>query len=203
MANYTVVTRPIYKDCLTLASPERPCRSDILDGLDRLFACALASYSKILFVRFDLHYPSSGCHIAPDVAIGRFRDSFIKNRVREGYRPLYIWCLERDRSPYVHVHVVLLLDGQKSQSIYGHLATAREMWYGILGLPDADGEGGLLDRCDRECPGMFGNGIMIQASDPNRNNELTEAFRWATYLAKTEGKGRCPENTREWGCSQV
>jgi len=203
MANYTILKEPVYKGYPTQPLSKQHSRSDILEGIYRVFTHALATYSKVLYVRFDLHYPSSGSHLAPDVAFNRFRDSFIKNRARKGYRPLYIWCLEQDRSPFPHVHFVLLLSGQVTNSIYGHQQKAREMWYGILGVPVPEGRAGLLEPCDREVPGLAPNGIMIQTSDPNRNNELNEAFRWTSYLSKTETKGNGPDGTREWGCSQV
>jgi hypothetical protein len=201
MANYTIVTEPVFRGYPTQASPELPCRSDILEGIHRVFTHALANYSKVFFLRFDLHFPSNGCHIAPDVAISRFRDSFLKNR--KPYRPLYIWCREQESSSNPHFHFSLALDGQVTQSIYGHLKKAREMWYRILGVPVPEGRAGLLEPCDREVPGFAPNGIMIQTSNPNRNNELNDAFRWSTYLSKTATKGLGPMNTREWGCSQV
>jgi hypothetical protein len=203
MSNYTIVTSPTHNGYSILASPDNPCRSDILNGIDRVFGYALQDYSKVFFVRFDLHYPADGCHLTPDIAINRFRDSFIKNRAREGYRPLYIWCREQEMSPNPHFHFVLLLDGQKTQSIYGHQEKAREMWYKILRVPMPPGRKGLFDPCDEKRPGLAPNGIMIQSSKPNRNNEQNNAFHWASYLAKTKGKGNGGLNTREWGCSQV
>jgi hypothetical protein len=203
MSNYTLVPEPVYKGYPIQPLSKQRSRSDILEGIFRVFSYALANYSKILFIRFDLHYPKNGCDVAPDVAINRFRDSFIKNRARQGYRPLYTWCREQETSSVPDFHFVLVLDGQRTKSIYRHQEKARELWYRILRLPLPPGRKGLLHPCDDEIPGLADNGIMIQSSDPNRNGELDKAFRWASCLARTEEKGNGGLNTREWGRSQV
>jgi hypothetical protein len=204
MARYTLHTEPTFQGLPVQARPDRPCRSDILESLAQLFEATVPSRHKTFFLRFDLRFPTNPYYPPDNSFFQTFIDSFAKHLRREGYAPGYFWVREGgSKSPgdHHHYHLVLLLDGRKTQSIFGHLAIAERMWALALGIPEA---AGLVNYCLKDRDGNpQQNGIMIRRDDPNWRDAYATCFHWASYLGKCTGKGEAPKSVREFGCSQI
>jgi len=202
MANYVTVTDLHYRGFRILASPKRPCRSDILGGVFDLFEDAFACRKRHRFLRFDLHMPQAHCFADPQEPLNRFLDSFVKNRRREGHDPRILWCREQTpEAPVPHWHFVCLFSARETRSYMVHLAEAERLWGLALGGADP---GGLVNYCNRDRHGNpQQNGILLRVGDPDFERNLRASIRSSSYLSKTFSKGHAPLGTREWGCSQV
>ena len=51
-------------------------------------------------------------------------------------KPQYVAVREQSTEKHQHYHVALMLDGQKTQNIHNHIATAERLWDSTLGLPE-------------------------------------------------------------------
>jgi len=202
MANYRCVTDAHCRGFRILASPRKPCRSDILDGIFRMFEDAFACRQRHCFVRFDLHLPQDHRLADPQEPLTRFLDSFVKNRRREGHDPRVLWCREQDpgtQNP--HWHFACLCSARHTKFYMVHLKQAERFWRIALAPYASDG---LVNYCNKDRYGNpQANGILLRVGDPDFERNLRNAVRWTTYLAKAEGKGSAPLGTREWGCSQA
>ena len=205
MNNSQVVYTATFNHLPILADEGRRlgCHGEILQRLGAIFAHATSKHNKVFFLRFDLRMAEqSAPGIDINVSLPRFINSFTVNLKRGGYDPFYLWVREQASSIFPHFHFILLLDGNKTQSIYGHLETAERLWNSALGIDP--NHHGLVDYCTRdrnEFP--QDNGIMIRRNDPDFITTYQRCFQWASYLAKASTKGNAPEGVHEFGCSRL
>ena len=83
-----------------------------------------------------------------------------------------------------------MLDGQKTQSIHNHIATAERLWDGTLGLPERENGYGVIDDCTTGRTDEYQtNGVMLRRDDPETEVKRNECFRRAANFAKTSTKG--------------
>ena len=109
------------------------CDIKILNEIERQFQYAEETKSKIYFQRMDLRLPEGHEHTNNDL-FREFQSKFIKNRSRKGLKPQYVAVREQSREKHQHYHIALWLDGQKTQNIHDHIATAERLWDKTLGL---------------------------------------------------------------------
>ena len=97
-----------------------------------------------------------------------------------------------------------MLDGQKTQNIHHHIATAERLWDSTLGLPEREHGYGLIDDCTTSRNGEKQvNGVMLRPDDPQMAAKKDDCFRRASYLAKTNTKGYAPKGQRELFSSRI
>ena len=130
-------TKSTYNNHTIMTNKERglACDIKILDEIERQFQYAEATKSKIYFQRMDLRLPEGHEHTNNDL-FREFQSKFIKNRSRKGLKPQYVAVREQSKEKHQHYHVALWLDGQKTQNIHDHIATAERLWNKTLGLPE-------------------------------------------------------------------
>ncbi len=171
---------------------------------------ALERHCKILLCRFDVRFPFGYPPVDDNRRISHFIDNFCKYLNRKGLDARFVWAREQtDYSDNPHYHVVVLLDGNRTQSIMRHLEVAERCWGQALGCGDGDARG-LVEKCFGDYPGRARNGIMIMRVGPNDSDEvveekrrvLEEAFNWMSYLAKLDGKENTPINVRRFDASR-
>jgi len=110
--------------------------------------------------------------------------------------------MERSREKHQHYHGILLLDGQKTQSIHNHIQKAEELWASALNLP-VDQNNGLIDDCTKKRDGSpQKNGIMLRKDDPDYDIKVKRCFEWGSYLSKPSTKD-FPKGTRTHGSSRI
>ncbi len=183
-----------YRNMTIQANQEQGCYKDILDKIYGLFNYMINKHNKILFVRFDVTYPENYNAPEGNDIFEKFIANFIKNRSRAGYDPKYLWVREQHTSSNSHYHCILLLDGNKTQNIYGHLAEVEKFWSNALRL-DINETKGLINYCNR-----YSDGMMIRRNTTDFNSQLTAAYQWASYLGKINSKQRI-DGVRNYGCS--
>ena len=179
------------------------CDIKILTEIERQFQHAEDTKSKIFFMRYDIRFPEGFNH-ADNSAFREFQSKFMKNLSRKGLKPQYVAVREQSTEKHQHYHVALLLDGQKTQSIHNHIATAERLWDSTLGLPARENGYGLIDDCTTGREGEKQvNGVMLRPDDPEMEVKKDECFKRASYLAKTSTKGYAPKGQRELFSSRI
>ena len=179
------------------------CNTEILREIKRQFDYAEESKSKVYFFRYDARFPEN-MHPKGNEIFSDFQANFMKNLSRQGLKPQYVAVREQSTEKHQHYHVVVLLDGQKTQSIHNHIQTAERLWDSALGLEPRENGYGLIDDCTTSRTGEKQvNGVMLRADDPDMESKKDDCFRRASYLAKTNSKGNAPKFKREMFSSRI
>lgn len=204
-----LTTKPTYHSypILTDAKKGLATDTDILRNIEAQFRYAERTKSKAYFMRFDLHFPQEGMAVSPDNRhFSTFMSRFMKTLSRQSLKPQYCAVREQSRREEGrhHYHVVMFLDGQKTQSTHNHLAAAERLWENELSLPPKEGGYGLVDHCNslRKEDGLMPNGIRLDRNSYSDGDRRDWCFRWASYLAKENTKGS-PDGCREYFASQL
>jgi len=178
------------------------CFEEILTVIKDRIDYMVSKHCRVLFIRFDVRYPA--CEGSPigNNSFDRFIADFAKYLRYHKLDCHYIWCKEFINFNKPHYHMVMLLDGNKTKSIYNHLAKADELWARSLGLPQETK--GLIDYCIKASDGSpQENGLMIERNAPDFNIMYDRCYQWASYLAKANTKGCGPKFAKEFSCSQI
>ena len=204
-----LTTKPTYHAYPILTDEKKglAADTDILSNIEAQFRYAERTKSKAYFMRFDLHFPQEGIAVPPDNRhFSTFMSRFMKTLSRQDLMPQYFAVREQSRREEGrhHYHVMMFLDGQKTQSTHNHLATAERLWANALGLPPQDGGYGLVDHCNslRREDGLMPNGIRLDRNSYSAGDRRDWCFRWASYLAKVNQKNT-PKGQREYFASRL
>ena len=141
---------------------------------------SLQKHCRVFIVRIDIHLPQE----MDQRVIMDFNHRFIEKEKNAGYDPLYIMVREVSSEKKVHYHMVLFLDGNKTNNPYQHFQNARIVLKNICGSYG----------CINECNDGHRNGIMLERN-MTPYSELYEVLRQISYLAKTDQKQDVPGKT--------
>ena len=145
-----------------------------------LLIYSLQKHCRVFIVRLDIHLPQE---IAQEM-IRTFNHRFIEKEKNAGYDPLYIMVRELSSEKKVHYHMVLFLDGNRTNNPYQHFQNARIVLGNICGSYG----------CINECNDGHRNGIMLERN-MTPYSELYEVLHQISYLAKTDQKENVPGKT--------
>ena len=138
-----------------------------------LLILSLQRHCKVFVMRMDIHLPKEMFQ----GVIMDFNHRFIEKEKNAGYGPLYIMVRENSSEKNIHYHMVLFLDGNKTNNPYQHFQNARIVLGNICGSYG----------CINECNDGHRNGIMLERN-MTPYSELYEVLRQISYLAKTDQK---------------
>jgi hypothetical protein len=181
--------------------------TEILDRIITMLNHMCSRHNKVLFMRMDVRFPANPKD--PSTALYPLDNEIFETfltyylwQLRQAYGDvLALWAREQNTTErQQHYHLVILMDGSKTQSIYGHMKLAEELWAFYLDLPSA---AGLIDHCNREPLDCRPNGFQIRRGADDYQDAYAEAVRWSSYLAKAESKGLAPDGVREFGSSRI
>ena len=179
---------------------ENGCYSYLLNSIKNVMDSMINKHSKVLFLRFDLRFPDGQNYSKDNQLVKKFIYYFARNCKNMGIYLKYIWVRERSREKHQHYHLVVLLNGNKTQNIYGHLKLCEEIWAHVLNIHNAKG---LVDYCIYNRNGDFQeNGIMIIRNSSDFDKTYNRCFHWASYLAKINTKENI-SGVRNFGCSEL
>lgn len=176
----------------------------IVERLDQM----IINHNKVLVIRFDVHFPVGYVHEGHNTEL-----SFFIRRLRENIEYSrgevhYVWAREQANSPVPHYHVILMLDGSKTQNPMGILHEADRIWTNRIGYTGT----GLVHFCQQDGgvghvmirrPSNLAVGEDLLAQQRQAANAYHTALAKGSYLAKTYSKGDAPFRAREYGCSQM
>ncbi len=185
----------------------------ILHKIKDTFDYMISKHNKVLFIRFDLHFPYGYQGDGTNKELSDFLRLFKEYYTRHGIDVHYIWVREQSETKSIpHYHCVVLFDGNKIQKYFSVLERASAVWSRIVGFTAE----GLVNYCNRDYNGKrVENGIMIrrpssiatgerlQELEAEFRSDYEKCFRWASYLAKVNQKSMTPYSVRRFGTSGV
>ena len=138
-----------------------------------LLLMSMYRHCKVFVMRMDIHLPQ---HLS-QFYIMDFNHRFIEKEKNAGYDPLYISVREFSSEKKTHYHMVLFLDGNKTNNTYQHFENARTVLRNICGDYG----------CINECNEGHRNGILLDRFQ-TPYNDLCEVLCQISYIAKKEQK---------------
>ena len=169
------------------------CVPAIANKILDLFAFAISTRARSLFIRFDLMFPDNGFPYDEPEIFKSFMHLYIKDRIRHGFGDLYYVAVrEKVTADHGHYHVFILLNGNATRNLYGHMEKAKEIW--AKRFPGYPPNSGLLNYRSHNA----NNGLMLRRHDPDFDATLQECLNQAFYLAKVYSKDRFNKHGRSW-----
>ena len=138
-----------------------------------LLILSLQRHCRVFVMRMDIHLPKEMFQ----GVIMDFNHRFIEKEKNAGYDPLYIMVRENSSEKNIHYHMVLFLDGNKTNNPYQHFQNARIVLGNICGSYG----------CINECNDGHRNGIMLERN-MTPYNDLCEVLFQISYVAKKDQK---------------
>ena len=178
---------------------------DILEKQKELMEFALANHSKIMQIRFDLHYPSDSSIIpsSDDISVFSYNLSRrLRRKVIATHKiaPLYLWVREIHDSSFPHYHFILWINANAIKNKFTIFNITNETWKNIL----KTNEKGLVHYClsEKREP-EYDNGIIIDRNKEDFSMKRDVAFRSGSYLAKTYSKNGLDKHAWRYGYSRL
>ena len=138
-----------------------------------LLLMSMQRHCKVFVMRIDIHLPQ---HMS-QFYIMDFNHRFIEKEKNAGYDPLYVSVREFSSEKKTHYHMVLFLDGNKTNNTYQHFQNARTVLRNICGDYG----------CINECNEGHRNGILLDRFQ-TAYHDLCEVLCQISYIAKKEQK---------------
>lgn len=151
-----------------------PMNKRIVKKISNILYGYVDDHSKTWVQRIDVGLPEG----TDPKMISTFNHRFIECEKNQGFDPVYVMAREIGKEGRMHYHMVLFLNGQKTENTHTHFENAKRILNNV-----APGEGGYINYCNDG----HRNGIMINRNDPDLTN-LYEVERQSSYLAKIDEK---------------
>lgn len=167
-----------------------------------LFLYYCNKHSKCYVLRFDFHFPQQidkqslteeqrELYADPSKRKEMRMNTlsyFIKKLKRKKLDPQYLCACERSQdASYEHYHLLLLLDGNKTNNAWGHLEELTKIWSVNLGLTTKQNRG-LVQKSKIRKNGSTYNGFLLNRRSVDFLSNLLEVLNFSKYLLKPEGK---------------
>lgn len=178
---------------------------DILEKQKELMEFAIANHSKVMQIRFDLHYPSDGFILpsSDDISVFSYNLSRrLKRMVIATHRvdPLYLWVREIHDSSFSHYHFLLWINANAIKNKFTVFDMANKIWKNTL----KTNEEGLVHYClNKKRDPEYDNGIVIDKNKEDFSMKRDVAFRSGSYLAKTFSKDGLDKHAWRYGYSRL
>lgn len=163
------------------------CLTHILDAYIEQLLYMVHNHSKVMQIRFDLHYPDEDSFIPKRKYLHDFcynlRRRLKRKKFVGGHKldPHFIHTSEKHYSRHEHFHFVLLLNANASQAYLPILINnVVPSWQTVL-KTEIDG---LVDFCNRK--GF--NGIVMDRNSPYFKSRVHLCSLQASYIAKIHTK---------------
>lgn len=176
----------------------------------------VSHHEKVFICRFDLHFPlemwNENNEKVPIPQKMKAKYSFPENRhkrvintmqnfrrklERTKQNELHPWFLhaiekssDRENLEYEHLHILVLLNGNRTQKIQNHWKALEKIWYKQLEF-DYNRNKGLV-QLPKKNNDQFYNGTMLCRNSSTFLDEFIDVFRFSSYLIKKEQKDNVP-----------
>ena len=167
------------------------CHQEILTALESALRSMLHRHSKIFVTMLTVRLPEA---YDGQFNFSVFLESFIRDERRHYGDVEYVWRVERNPgTAHPHWHLVLVYDGNKTQSAWNHERQGTVYLTHVLGTDAA----GLVHVSRTRSPLSTGDGFIVHRGN---TESFRDCLRFCSYIAK-EGDNMLPENTRAFGRS--
>lgn len=183
-------------------------RSDILEHIISCLDDMIQRHCKVFTIRLDVRFPEDASYGEKNTEISKLMSRFHDHMKYHGIDMMRLYAREQNSSHNPHYHVVLFIDGSKTQNGWGIRKTVENMWSNVLGR-DATGCVHLCKTHDESTGVMIRRPPSYPQIDESSEEELlyiaarNAAINWSSYLAKTATKGNAPHGVREFQGSQL
>ena len=178
---------------------------DILEKQKELMEFAIANHSKVMQIRFDLHYPSDGFILpsSDDISVFSYNLSRrLKRMVIATHRvdPLYLWVREIHDSSFSQYHFLLWINANAIKNKFTVFDMANKIWKNTL----KTNEEGLVHYClNKKRDPEYDNGITLDRNKEDFSMKRDVAFRSGSYLSKTFSKDALDKYAWRYGYSRL
>ena len=163
-------------------------------------------HSKVLVARVDIRYPQDYVADGSNKDFSSTMQAVCREFSRKGYDPQYIAKREQKTSVNPHLHVAVLLDGNKKRSIASIHKTFEKHWANQLGIPlEEVQQKALVYPCNKAPDGSpRANGRMVKRSPYpcEQRLQINETIKHLSYIAKIDDDDVTPSSTKKFFTSQ-
>jgi hypothetical protein len=183
----------------TVAAKDLGCFVHDLGILLRELTRATELHSKVLVLRFDIHFPFDWCSTITSSYITQFIHNFTRcvkyscGGRNAGYVRFFCTKEQHENSPHPHYHCALIMNGNARNKHWPIIETASRCWQHVLGIR----RDGLVHCCCKD-------GLAATLIDRNNSDyymAICQAFYQLSYLAKVRGKNCLDKYERRLRCS--
>lgn len=174
----------------------------ILDKNQELLDSTLKRHNKVLCYRMDLRFPDDKVYENPTQLLSSFMNVYTNGLSRKGYDPAYAARLEQETSVNPHLHVEMLVDGNRALDYIPLVENAEERWNRLLSVSreenGSETNSGLVDFCNKKKDGTpQKNGIMVRRNSPHFNKQYDQVHQQMSYIAKNKEEDVVPAGVRK------
>ena len=159
-------------------------------------------HSKVFQVRMDFRYPQEMESDGSNQDFQKTLQGLSRELARQGCDPQYIARREQVSSHNPHLHLVLMVDGNKRRCADTLNRIAEKHWANTLGMPVEEvHQRKLVYPCNHDPQGNpRPNSYLLERRNPGDTKE--EMVQQLSYLAKVDERDVTPSRTRKFFCSQ-
>lgn len=185
-----------------LSQQEHTFQTKYLDRGIQMIDSMSSRHSKVFQVRMDFRYPQEMESDGSNQDFQKTLQGLSRELTRQGCDPQYIARREQVSSHNPHLHLVLMVDGNKRRCADTLNRTAEKHWANTLGISEEEvHQRKLVYPCNHDPQGNpRPNSYLLERRDPGDTKE--KMVQQLSYLAKVDEKDVTPSRTRKFFCSQ-
>lgn len=185
-----------------LSQQEHTFQTKYLDRGIQMIDSMSSRHSKVFQVRMDFRYPQEMESDGSNQDFQKTLQGLSRELARQGCDPQYIARREQVSSHNPHLHLVLMVDGNKRRCADTLNRIAEKHWANTLGMPVEEvHRRKLVYPCNHDPQGNpRPNSYLLERRNPGDTKE--EMVQQLSYLAKVDERDVTPSRTRKFFCSQ-
>lgn len=185
-----------------LSQQEHTFQQKYLDRGIQMIDSMSSRHSKVFQVRMDFRYPQEMESDGSNQDFQKTLQGLSRELARQGCDPQYIARREQVSSHNPHLHLVLMVDGNKRRCADTLNRIAEKHWANTLGISEEEvHQRKLVYPCNHDPQGNpRPNSYLLERRDPGDTKE--EMVQQLSYLAKVDERDVTPSRTRKFFYSQ-
>lgn len=185
-----------------LSQQEHTFQTKYLDRGIQMIDSMSSRHSKVFQVRMDFRYPQEMESDGSNQDFQKTLQGLSRELTRQGCDPQYIARREQVSSHNPHLHLVLMVDGNKRRCADTLNRIAEKHWANTLGMPEEEvHRRKLVYPCNHDPQGNpRPNSYLLERRNPG--DTKAKMIQQLSYLAKVDERDVTPSRTRKFFYSQ-
>lgn len=185
-----------------LSQQEHTFQTKYLDRGIQMIDSMSSRHSKVFQVRMDFRYPQEMESDGSNQDFQKTLQGLSRELARQGCDPQYIARREQVSSHNPHLHLVLMVDGNKRRCADTLNRIAEKHWANTLGMPVEEvHRRKLVYPCNHDPQGNpRPNSYLLERRNPG--DTKAKMIQQLSYLAKVDERDVTPSRTRKFFYSQ-